>query len=623
MLDAVSDAIQAGWEAPRILSADDEDADAPDDDDSPDDAILDYRILGRPGGAIILVVLDGAGLMQTSLAATGLAQHLTTWSPGLLQYAPDEVKISKIDKPYDDENWLPPLDDDATKRPSWHLAELLEDQLQEIAAQYLIAHAIRSLWNPGAPPHQQRAWDVVAGAVEPPWGGQLSHALGVLLVRAARFEHQSGSQTKLVVQGEGSPDLAADLLRRARLSASEPETGWTDDEMLGHVLIERFMEEHQLLWNRVVDDEPPEATEERSDRQLRALLWAGLRALATMAAPLAHLTGPWQVLDTFGDDTIISILAQAEEEQNEEDAEEDAAELESAAAAHVLVWLTIRHPGLLDTPAGNALVQRAAQNNSSFHHVIHDALLMAGSGPLTAALAEQPAPARLRLGINAFVAALATTEHADTDEAADAYDDMNLALERILARGTGLAKRIRYLLAVTGLTARLTETDANPRRTIEGHVSTPQMLTHYMLLDPAMHATLILHQDINENAVLRTHILSLAAQVAPIAAGDLAAELPELEGDDPRLEPAARTRALGWIESALQVAHERGQRLSEEDNPDRSADAQTLVTAMTAGAELPDGWPIQRFVSAAAEAAASILHATGAANLAQDVFTDS
>jgi hypothetical protein len=45
--------------------------------------------------------------------------------------------------------------------------------------------------------------------------------------------------------------------------------------------------------------------------------------------------------------------------------------------------------------------------------------------------------------------------------------------------------------------------------------------------------------------------LSLAAQITPVAAGDLAAECHELEGDDPRLEPASRTRALHWIENAL------------------------------------------------------------------------
>lgn len=57
------------------------------------------------------VVFDGGDLMQTSMAVTTLAQHFTTWSPGLLEYSPDEVRILKIDKPYDGENWLRSVDD--------------------------------------------------------------------------------------------------------------------------------------------------------------------------------------------------------------------------------------------------------------------------------------------------------------------------------------------------------------------------------------------------------------------------------------------------------------------------------------------------------------------------------
>jgi hypothetical protein len=625
MMDAVSDAIRAGWNAPRVITA--EEPDVPDDssdDDSPDGAILDYRVFGYPGGAIILVVLDGGDLIQTSVAVTGLAQHLTTWSPGLLEYSPDEVKISKIDKPYDDENWLPPVEDeDDSEHPRWHLAELLDDELQDHAAEYLLACAIRSLWDPTDPRQGHRAWDVVAGSMEDPWGRELSSALGVLLIRAARLENRSGSRTKLIVQGSGMTELAADLLRRARETGPESETdGWTDDEMRGHVLMEQFMEEHQLLWNRIPDDEPPEETEDRSDRQLRALLWAGLQALATMAMPLAHLSGPWQVLDELGGETVVSIFAREEEEQNEEDAEEDLEEVETAAAAHVLVWLTIRHPELLDAPATDSLIQQVIQDVSSFHQVFYAAMVMAGPEPLKAALAEKRAPALLRADIEDFAAALATTEDDHADEVADPYDDMHAALELVLAEGPDPDERIRYLLAITGLAARLTDTDVNPRRTMEGHVSTPLMLTHYLLVEPTMHAALTLHRHDDDNAV-RVRMLSLAAQVSPFAAGDMAAEFPDLTGDDPRLDPASRARALRWIEKALQLAREQSREIIGEADLNCSADARALVAAVTATLDLPAEWPIHRIVSAGAEAAASILHSLQAADLAAEIFTES
>jgi hypothetical protein len=43
---------------------------------------------------------------------------------------------------------------------------------------------------------------------------------------------------------------------------------------------------------------------------------------------------------------------------------------------------------------------------------------------------------------------------------------------------------------------------------------------------------------------------------------------------------------------------------------------------MAAGTDVPDQRPIRRFVSAAAEAAASILHSIQVADLARDVFAE-
>jgi hypothetical protein len=47
-----------------------------------------------------------------------------------------------------------------------------------------------------------------------------------------------------------------------------------------------------------------------------------------------------------------------------------------------------------------------------------------------------------------------------------------------------------------------------------------------------------------------------------------------------------------------------------------------LLAVATAGMQLPDDCPIHRLVSAAAEAAASILHSTHVVDLAREVFVE-
>lgn len=634
MMDAVSDAIQAGWEAPRVVT--DEDADLTGDPtagltgdltggegDSPDGAILDYQVLGYPGGAIIVVVLDSGDLTQTAVAATGLAQHLTTWSPGMLEYSPSEVSISQLDEPYDEENWLPPLvdendDEDIAEDPRWPMAGLLDGDLRTLSAEYILARAVRSLWDPTE--FSRDAWSVVARAIEYPWGGELTRALGVLLIRAARFEAarletEGGATAKLIIRGSGNPELAADLLRLAREMAAEP--GTDSDEMRGHLLTERFIDEHDLGWNRVTEGEPPDEAGGRSDRQLRSLLWAGLRALATLTFSLQDYTGPWQVLEQLDGRPLVSFLAGEEEARNEEDTEEDLEETEAAAAALVLVWLAIAEPGLLGS-APDWLLQDVRENGSAFHHVVYHALLLAGAGPVSAAVEAKPIPdwiSRIRPDVEAFATALATT--ADSD-AIDPYDDMHAALERMLTPDVpDLEGRIRYVLQVVGLAAEFTETDANTRRTAPGAVKSAAGLAEYLLAHPAMHAALVLHAG-DDDAAVRTRALSLAAQVAPRAAGALAGNFPGLTGDDPRMEPAARTQVRHWIEGAVQVT---GGKVRIEDELPCGDDARALAAAVVSGGSLPD-WPARRLVVAGAAAAAAILHAAGAADLADDVFAE-
>jgi hypothetical protein len=627
LIDAVADAVKNGWDAPLVSVHDEESDDELSDEESPGGEVLDHRILGYPGGAIVLVVLECDDFMQASIVVAALAKHLITWSPALLEYAPNGLEISQLDEPYDEDNWLPPIaDEEPDPQPRWPLSELLDENVKELAGQYLLAAAIRAIWHPAEHAHRDPADDIVAGSVVHPWGNVLSHALGILLVRAARFESRHGSQAKLVVHGSGDLALAGDLLQRARETSNEDEDddegadGLTDDAMRGHVLVEDFMEAHDLQWNRVADDEGPEGPEVRSNRQLKTLLWAGLRAAATLSAPLAYLSGPWQVLDQLGDDEVVSLYAEQEEEDNETAAEDDAAEVYSAGAAHLLVWLAVRHPDLLETRAAETLIGDIAEDVTAFHQVFYATMVMAGHESLKAALAQQRIPGRLRAGIDTYAAALAETERDDPDKDADAYDDMHTALEEVLADGPGIAKRIRLLLTVTGAAVRTA--DSGSRSTDETPASTTRTIIDYLLIEPAMHSAVVLHRD-NDDAAIRATMLSLAAQVSPIAVAGLIAEFPGLTGADPRLEPAARTRAARWVQNAIQLAQQHGKPVDVIGNvTDQAADAQTVLNTISARGGLPPEWPVHRVVPAAAYAASAILHAVNAVDRADEVFTE-
>ena len=115
--------------------------------------MLDYCVLGYPGGAIILLVLDSGDLTHALLSITGLARHLSAWSPGMLEYTPSEIKVSMIHRPYEGAHWLPPLPEDgeSSEKPRFPLAAHLGGELQALAAGYLLACAVRSLHDPADP----------------------------------------------------------------------------------------------------------------------------------------------------------------------------------------------------------------------------------------------------------------------------------------------------------------------------------------------------------------------------------------------------------------------------------------------------------------------------------------
>lgn len=634
---ALAAAVEQGWDAPLVISGDNADGAETgglDADDLEDDlsgnsgSVLDYRVLGYPGGAFILVVLDGPDLAfeQASLATATLGRHLTTWSPALLDYRITEVQVVPVDEPHDPENWLPPIEDEEKPRPRWPLHALLDDNLRELATRYILAAGVRSLWGSVQAGYQARVGveDIVTSGNAHPWASELTSALGELLVRAARLEAFTGAQSSHVLRGGGDPDLAADLLQRARRTIPEEDLDdpdeLDDDAMRGHRLLEDFMRDHELTWNRVPDDEPADQTEDRSDRQLRALLWAGMRALATLSRPLQDSTNAWQFLarlDPDGDQEVIRLLADLETVRVEENIAEDTEELEDAITAFAGLWLSIRRMDLLSRGNGATLLDEVLTDASAFHQLVHATLIMAGPEPLDAALKKVRLPKTLHASMNDFLLAQRVTEVAaeERDEDADPYDDMHAALEAALVGADG--ELLQALLDLVGEAVRLTATDANPRREAEGYVSGPDDLLGYLMLHPAEHACVITSHERDDDRVIRHGALAIVARISPAAAGEMAADLPDLTGEDPRTEPAARDRAERWVTDSLRIASEQA---ADTALSIVSRDAQALLNAIRSGGHPDAGWPVERVTSASAEAAAALLHAASAKHHASEVF---
>jgi hypothetical protein len=699
MTEALAQAVAAGWQSSWVATGDFEpeeldeayvDSDTVlDPDDGPDDSeievqveqvegsVLDHRVLGYPGGAFVLVVLDGEGLdfEQAALVVAALGRHLTTWSPGLLEYAVQEVKVSMIAKPYDAENWLPPLDEDDGEdlAPQWPLVELMDDDLQSLAARYFLAGAVRSLWNPARRVNNPAfdARDVAVGAADGPWGRELTSALGELLVRAARLESAAGQSAKLSARGDGDAELAADLLRRARATGDQDDAeSWMDDLMRGHLLLEEFVEAHELTWNRIPDDESLDQTEARRAGQLRDLLWAGVKALATLAVSLSDVTNPWLLLDKLAQngDGIVALLAERESERLQEAAEHDSEEVRSAAAAHAAVWLAICQADLLDTARGAELVDAVAQDVGAFHHVVYSALLHSGSGPARAAVGDQRVTPGLRAHMTDFLAAqekIEASQESDYDDdgsdrgsgsgggdtgadigggvavsvvvsdTGDTYDEMHNALDAALGEDDEAEVRLRGLLAIVGVAAGLTASDLNPRRGLDGYISAPHELAAELLRNPAEYASLILSEGVEEDDFIRLHALAEVARFSAAAAGAMAADFPDLADEDPRTEPAARERARRWIAAALRGAASTAAAPNSADGPggegvgeggpavelDKDTDAAFVLNEVRQERDLPPLWPIRRLVAAAAQAAASLLPADSAADRAVEIFT--
>lgn len=112
-VDALSTAMAEGWESLFALVLGKGDVEGQVVDwEVPERKVLDHRIVGYSGGATITAVLDGAdlGFEEAAASLASLGRHLTVWSPDLLEYRLERIEISLLKQPWDEDNWLPPLD---------------------------------------------------------------------------------------------------------------------------------------------------------------------------------------------------------------------------------------------------------------------------------------------------------------------------------------------------------------------------------------------------------------------------------------------------------------------------------------------------------------------------------
>ncbi|MFI9380727.1 hypothetical protein [Kutzneria sp. NPDC052558] len=509
--ELVLELVQGGWEvtAPVLDDDDEEDEEGPE--------LLDVRVLGYPAGVFVGLAVDTDSIDVATALGASLGRHLRDAAPALMGWTVDSLRVDKATGPDAEGNWFPLLRDEP--RPRFPVAEHLAWDLQRLCAQYLIGGAVRHLIDPTLrPPRAIDAADVVAGAsTEHPWDRELAGALGGLLIAAGRVEHELGIRGSIVGRGEGDPGLAQALVDAVRREIDTPSTEHddSDEDMRGHAVLDRFMTEHQLTWQDTADGE------RRSRQQFRALLWAGLRALATMTHSIqGEARSPWMWLATLDDSPVVGWLAEQDDEELELSDEDEHSQIAAAARAHLLVRVALLHPSLLDPSAAeHGRLGLDDIDSDPLHHLYADAVLDLGVEAVEAAL-----PAAVG---DALLPALRAVEA----EADDAIDDLYQVLEGLLADDD--------VLPALGFLAEVALA-AGPAKVAK--------TTRLLLNRPAELACVMVDRDDQDvDAVLRRFLVALSCAVSVEFAAELAGELPELTSADPRDEPALRHEAVTWL----------------------------------------------------------------------------
>lgn len=418
--------------------------------------------------------------------------------------------------------------------------------------------------------------------------------LGTLLIAAGRGEAASGTRRPLIGRGGDDGALAQQLLESVRAEIDEPALRYDDDRMRGHVLVEEFMECHDLRWNWHSDDS--DAGERRSSDQLRALLWAGLRVLATLSHDVTdHARSPWLWLTGLRIDEVspaVGVLTEIDHERLTVADEVDAEELISAAQAHLLVRAALLYPNLLESEAFNepwSPLTDTTVTAGPFHHVAGEALTALGAD----AIQQAAGATKLRRTADPVLPSLRAIEALrddDVDEQGDPYRDFCDALEQLFPGvSTKANRRLRMIRDFLSLLTAAANTAS----------ITPAKIASSLFIAPAATACVLLSSDDDDRTEqrLRTHILIAAAALDPTIAGSYAADLPALRSKDPRDEPALRNQVNIWWNRLAHVLGQQSKLLIDQppcpdpgasllktttDNTEQSSTLDHLSTAQAA-----------------------------------------
>ncbi|GLZ39498.1 hypothetical protein [Actinokineospora sp. NBRC 105648] len=533
--------------------------------------LLDVRVLAHPEGAIIGLALDTEDIEVCLAVATSLTRHLAATAP-FLGWSAEELQANRLPEAAESGDWLAPIDHGDDNR--FPVAEHLSGALRELSAQFLLAGAVRDLCDPAGKSRYTAdavdAFDLVEGAVEEqPWDADLVGELGTLVVAAARAEATTGVRRPLTGYGAGDADIARGLLEHARADADLPVDADEGDRLRGHALLERFMAHHGLRWHDETDGDGTRAgdgeggdgdeDEEHDQEMLRALLWAGLRTLATLTQDrTAEVRTPWQWLaglDSTDIDPVVEVFAARDEHRIENSDETDEGQLVDAAQAHIVIRVALRHPRVLAGSEIDFMLSDPAVAGCLVPLTAH--VLLSFSAESVEDAAEQAETAERGV----IVAALRALEVEDED-ATDPLNDLYTVLERVIPARVGDAESrrqsIREFLALFAL---LPEDDV-------------PTVSRALFTNPAHVACVVLSGFDSDEEVERKQrgfILAEAAAIDPALAADFAADTPALRGADPRDEPALRNEIGTWWRSVSEVLRDGDLTLDQLPCPEPGA----------------------------------------------------